>query len=107
MAIYELRTYQVYVGRMPEVIGLYSELGWPALEKGGFDAKLVGYFTSDTGGLHQLVHLWKFDDDEDRRDHWNRLFQDEAFMAFATRFRPLVMTQHVQLLQAAPWGPHP
>ncbi len=27
----------------------YTELGWPALQKGGFDAKLVGYFTSDVG----------------------------------------------------------
>jgi hypothetical protein len=26
---------------------------------------------------------------------------------FASRFRPLLMTQEVKLLQAAPWGPHP
>jgi hypothetical protein len=26
---------------------------------------------------------------------------------FASKFRPLVMTQEVKLLQAAPWGPHP
>jgi hypothetical protein len=24
-----------------------------------------------------------------------------------SKFRPLVMTQEVKLLQAAPWGPHP
>ncbi|MEK9721931.1 MAG: NIPSNAP family protein [Rhodospirillaceae bacterium] len=107
MALYELRTYQVMVGKMPEAVKYYSELGWPALDKGGFAEKLVGYFISDTGGLHQLVHLWKFDDDADRRAHWARLFQDEAFMNFASNFRPLVMTQDVQLLQAAPWGPHP
>jgi len=107
MAIYELRTYQVYVGQMAEAARLYTEFGWPALQKGGFDAKLVGYFTSDTGGLHQIVHLWKFDDDADRRDHWNALFQDADFMGFATQFRPLLMTQQNQLLQAAPWGPHP
>jgi len=107
MAIYELRTYQVYVGQMGEALKVYSEFGWPALEKGGFDAKLVGYFKSDTGPLHQLVHLWKFDDDADRRNHWDTLFQDTDFMAFAGKIRPLVMTQQNQLLTAAPWGPHP
>jgi hypothetical protein len=25
---------------------------------------------------------------------------------FASNFRPLLMTQEVKLLQAAPWGPH-
>lgn len=107
MAIYELRTYQVYVGQMGEALKVYSEFGWPALQKGGFDAKLVGYFKSDTGPLHQLVHLWKFDDDADRRNHWDTLFQDDDFMAFAGKIRPMVMTQHNQLLTAAPWGPHP
>ena len=107
MAIYELRTYQVYVGQMAEVIHVYRDFGWPALEKGGFDAKLVGYFTSDTGELHQLVHLWKFDDDADRRNFWSSLFKDEDFMVFGSKIRPLLMSQKNQLLQAAPWGPHP
>ena len=26
---------------------------------------------------------------------------------FVSKFRPLVMTQEVKLLTAAPWGPHP
>ncbi|MDP6341975.1 MAG: NIPSNAP family protein [Alphaproteobacteria bacterium] len=107
MALYELRTYTLYVGKMAEAVGYYRDLGWPALEKGGFDQKLVGYFTSDVGTLHQLVHLWRFDDDADRRDFWGRLFQDADFMAFAGNIRPLIMTQQVQLLLEAPWGPHP
>lgn len=105
--IYEKRTYSVVVGKMPEVVRLYKELGWPALEVGGFSKNLIGYFTSDTGELHQLVHLWRFDSDDDRRTHWKRLFVDEAFMAFAVQLRPLLRKQDVQLLLAAPWGPHP
>jgi hypothetical protein len=105
--VYEKRTYDVTVGQMSEVIRLYSTLGYPALEAGGFSSKLVGYFISDTGELHQLVHLWKFDSDEDRRAHWKRLFEDADFMAFAKQLRPLIKTQVNQLLIAAPWGPHP
>ena len=107
MALYELRTYQLYVGKLADAVSAYQELGWPAIENGGFDAKLIGYFTSDTGELHRIVHLWKYDDDQDRRAHWDALYADKDFQAFIARFRPLVMTQHNQLLHAAPWGPHP
>ena len=105
--IYEKRTYSVTVGQMSEVIRLYSTLGYPALEAGGFSKKLIGYFTSDTGELHQLMHLWRFDSDDDRRAFWKRLFEDQDFMAFARQLRPLIKTQSNQLLLAAPWGPHP
>jgi len=105
--IYEKRTYSVIVGKMPEVIQLYSSQGWPALQAGGFDNKLIGYFTADTGELHQLIHLWRFDSDDDRRDFWKRLFADQAFMAFAVQLRPLIKTQQNQLLLSAPWGPKP
>lgn len=107
MSLYELRTYSLYVGKMGDAVKLYMELGYPALEKGGHAKKLVGYFQSDVGTLHQLVHLWKFDDDADRRRHWKGVFGDQEFMKFAVQFRPLVMTQEVKLLLAAPWGPHP
>lgn len=105
--IYEKRTYSVVVGQMSEVVRLYSTLGWPALEQGGFGEKLVGYFTSDTGELHQLIHLWRFDSDDDRRAFWARLFADSDFMVFAKQLRPLIKMQSNQLLLAAPWGPHP
>ena len=49
MALYELRTYTLRVGAMAEAVKLYQELGYPALQKGGQDKKLVGYFQSDTG----------------------------------------------------------
>jgi hypothetical protein len=107
MALYELRTYQLYVGKMADAVKVYQDYGWPAMAKGGFDAKLIGYFTSDTGDLHRIVHLWKYDDDQDRRHHWDAIYADEDFGVFVSKFRPLVMSQHNQLLQAAPWGPHP
>src|SRR5271169_580791 len=49
MALYELRMYTLRVGAMPEAVKLYQELGFPALQKGGQDKKLVGYFQADIG----------------------------------------------------------
>ncbi len=105
MPIYELRTYQVVVGKMADVVELYRTEGYPAIAK--HPPRLVGYFTGDIGALNELVHLWKFDDDADRRAFWSALFADEAFMAFARKLRPMLLSQNNKLLMASPWGPHP
>ncbi len=103
MAIYELRTYTVVVGKMTDVVELYKSTGWPALSK--HPKKLAGYFTGDVGAINQLVHLWKFDDDADRRAFWAGVFGDPDFMAFAKVLRPMLLSQENKLMLAAPWGP--
>jgi NIPSNAP len=107
MPLYEKRTYCITVGRMPDVVRLYTNEGWPVIEAAGFGKHLIGYFISDTGPLHQLIHIWRFDDDSARRDFWQRLYANQDFMAFAAQVRPLIQTQDVQLLVSAPWGPQP
>jgi len=105
MAIYELRTYDVVVGKMADVISLYNTEGWPAIQR--HPERLVGYFTGDVGAINQIFHLWKFEDDADRRAFWAGVFADEAFMDFARKLRPLLLSQNNKLMLASPWGPHP
>jgi len=108
MPLYELRMYTLRVGTMAEAVKLYQEVGFPALQKGNHDKKLVGYFQADTGTINQLVHLWRFDDDADRRAHWAAVYANTDFVeGFAVKLRPLLMTQEVKLLREAPWRPHP
>jgi hypothetical protein len=35
MALYEMRTYTLYVGKMAEATKLYQEFGFPALQRAG------------------------------------------------------------------------
>ena len=105
--IYEKRIYAIKVGEMVETKRLFTTLGWPAIAEGKFDKNVVGYFISDTGDLHQLIIILRFDSDQDRRDFWKRLYADEKFMAFVKQFRPLIFSQNVQLMVSAPWGPQP
>ena len=105
MTIYELRTYTLEVGRLADAFRIYRELGWPAIEK--YQDKLIGYFTSDTGALNQLVHLWRFDDDADRRRHWKTMFADPDFITFGSELAPLILRQESNLMRSAPWGPRP
>ncbi len=107
MPLYEKRTYSVITGKMPEVVKLYQEIAWPVMEDEGFAPNLIGYFISDTGPLHQLIHLWRFEDDADRRAFWQRLYSSENFMRFAVQVRPMLHGQEVQLMMGAPWGPNP
>jgi hypothetical protein len=79
MTVYEMRTYTLHVGKMGEAVKLYTEFGYPALEKGGQAKKLIGYFQADKDFVE----------------------------GFAVKFRPLLASQEVKLLTAAPWGPHP
>jgi hypothetical protein len=64
---------------MAEAVKLYQEIGFPALQKGGQDKKLVGYFQSDTGTINQLVHLWKFDDDARPSRTLGRCVREQRF----------------------------
>jgi hypothetical protein len=49
-----------------------------------------------------------FADDADRRAHWAAVYASKDFVeGFAAKLRPLVASEEVTLLTAAPWGPHP
>ena len=52
--IYELRTYNVKPEHAADVVAVYEQYGWPQLKK--WRKNLVGYFISDIGPLHQIVH---------------------------------------------------
>ena len=106
MPLYEKHTYQVAVGKMPEILKLETSL-FEVMQKEGFAKHCVGYFVSDTGPLHQLIHVWRFDDDNARRDFWKRAYGSQAFMAVAVNIRPLLLDQDVQLMWNAPFGPQP
>ena len=107
MPLYELRTYTLQVGKMGQATELYQTVAWPALERLGADDKLVGYFTGDIGAMNQIIHVWRFDDDADRRAWWAKVFGDAGFMEFAGKFRPLVLEQQNKVMFDAPWGPTP
>jgi NIPSNAP len=55
MPLYELRTYTLRVGTMAEAVKLYQEIGFPALQKGSHEKKLIGYFQADTGTINQMI----------------------------------------------------
>ena len=101
MAIYELRTYTLFVGKLHEASEIYKEFGTPWIKK--FKNNLVNYYLGDIGALNQIIHIWKFEDDNERRELWKQIFSDEDFIKFASKFRPLVLSQENKIMSQAPW----
>ena len=101
MAIYELRTYTLFVGKLHEASEIYKEYGTPWIKK--FKNNLVNYYLGDIGALNQIIHIWKFQDDNERRELWKQIFSDEDFIKFASKFRPLVLNQENKIMIQAPW----
>ena len=103
MKIFELRTYTLHVGKLSSAIKIYKELGWPALKK--YNANIIRYYIGDVGALNQIIHVWQFEDDNSRRELWKIIYNDKDFIKFASKFRPLVLTQENKLMTSAPWTP--
>ena len=103
--IYELRTYALKPESAADAMTLYQAEAWPELSK--WSQNLVGYFITEIGPLHQIVHLWKFET-HDARDHqWTTLRAQPGFAAFGKKLRPMLLSQENKIMKAAPWGPHP
>lgn len=54
--IYELRTYALQPARYGEFLKLSNE----QLHMRTAKSKLIGYWTTELGGLNEVVHLWEY-----------------------------------------------
>jgi NIPSNAP len=71
---------------------------------------LVGYFTTEFGPLNQVVHLWAYESLEDRATRRARLLADPAWISYAAKVQPLVLTQENKILVPtafSPWAEGP
>lgn len=100
----ELRRYTVVPGKLKGYLAVYQEHGLNVQKR--HVGEPVGYFISEIGNTNQVVHLWKFQDFEDRRkrraameadpdwQHYKKLTAEGAFL----------QAQESQLLTPAPWS---
>ena len=99
--IFELRTYTLQPGKSAEY--------WQHYVDGGFNAQdprmrdhLVGYFQSDVGPLNQILHLWKYDDMNQRADLRTANYARPDWDAHLQKIRPLMVKQETKLLVPSP-----
>jgi hypothetical protein len=101
--IVEMRTYQVVLGRIGEFLRLYEAEGLPIQRP--ILGNLLGYYSTEIGTLSQLVHLWGYEDLNDRAKRRETLFNDPAWIAFVEKSTPFFVAQENKILIPAPFSP--
>jgi hypothetical protein len=93
--INEFRRYKVKPGRVGEYIALFEELGLPVIAR---HLELVSFWTSDTGALNWVFHLWRFENLERRAEQYAALRADPDYAQFRPLALALVEEMHSTLL---------
>lgn len=101
--IVEQRRYSLKTGRVGEYLSLYENEGF-AIQK-PILGRLVGYFSTDIGFLHQIVHMWAYRDLADRAERRARLAAEPTWQAYVKKVRPLQISQQNEILIPAPMCP--
>lgn len=101
--IVEERCYTILPGRLPEFLKLYS--GKPLeLQKQAL-GNLLGYFTTETGELSQLVNLWGYDSLDERARRRGQLAQDPAWQEYIRNCTPLMQKMESRFLLPTAFSP--
>ncbi len=94
--IYELRTYQLVPGAVPEYLELARTKILPCIGEHGI--KPLGFWTTAIGTLNEVVHLWAYSDLNDRQAKWDAWAKDPRRAEVMARLRSIVVSQSNKIL---------
>jgi len=101
--IVEERIYTLHPGKVAEMVRLYGEEGLPLQQR--YLGKFIGYFTTETGNLNQVVFLWGYDSLDDRAARRDRLAQDADWQRYLTKVVALLVNQENRILKPTAFSP--
>lgn len=93
----EERTYTTHPGKWRDYLQLYEAEGLEPQKR--ILGRMVGYYTSEIGELNQIVHLWAYQDLNERAERRARLLADPAFSAYVKKMLPLLQKQESRILR--------
>jgi NIPSNAP len=95
--IYELRTYTLKQRTLPDVVKAASTVSLD-IRKDNY-GKLEGYWQTEIGPLNQVMHLWSFQDLNQRAQLRAELHKNPRWVAeYVPLIRPNLMRQEIRLL---------
>lgn len=101
--LYEIRTYRLRNGAIPEYLKVVGEIGITIQKK--HLGNLVGYFSSEIGPINEIVHIWGFESLDDRQARRARLGADPEWQAFLPKIRDLIVTADNKIMSPAAFSP--
>jgi len=99
--IVEMRSYTLQPATAPDYLALYEAEGM-AIQK-PILGRMVGYYSTEIGPLNQIVHMWAYEDLNERAVKRAKLAADPGWQAYVKKMRPLLVTQESKILNPAPF----
>ena len=100
--IYELRTYTLKPGTVPEFLEVFDKEMKSIVTK---YMNLAGFWYTEFGELNQVVHLWAFEDLNQRAEQRARFSKDPDLAGILPRLRSLELHQENKILMPAQFSP--
>lgn len=95
--IHEESVYNMQVGKGSQLVEAYANQGLSILTR--VLGKLVAFWSVDTGGdIDQIIQVWEFENDNDRRLRRDALWQDQEWLAFAAEYGYLITKRSMRIL---------
>ena len=94
--IYELRTYQLVVGGLPDYLEVARTKILPCIAEYGL--KPVGFWYTEMGQLNEVVHLWAYNDLNERQEKWGKWARDPRRTEVIGKLRSIVVSQSNKIL---------
>ena len=98
--IIEQRTYTALPGKWRDYLALYQAEGLAIQHR--ILGRMVGYYTTETGPLNQIVHLWAYQDLNERAELRTQLAADPDWQKYVAKMLPLLQSQESKFLNPAP-----
>ncbi len=101
--IFEMRTYTIKIGQLNNYINHFETIGMPIISK---YATLVGYWHTEIGELNQVIHIWSYNDLNERSQKRDELYKDAEWLAeFIPEAMKMLEKQETKILSASKFSP--
>lgn len=97
----EQRTYTTHPGKWRAYLALYEAQGLEIQRR--ILGRLAGYYFTECGELNQIVHMWAYEDMNERSKRRALLMQDPGWLAYVAEMMPLLQKQESKILMPAPF----
>lgn len=99
--IVEQRTYTALPGKWRDYLALYQAEGLEIQLR--VLGRMVGYYTTESGPLNQIVHLWAYKDLNERAQLRAQLLEEPGWLSYVAKMMPMLQSQESKFLNPAPF----
>jgi hypothetical protein len=103
--IYEQRTYDIHAQHFSAYLELFEKLAMPIRGSGQY-GQLIGFWSTESGPLNRVVHIWAYASVDQRREARTALMQNKAWSeGFLPKALPMIARMESALLNATAFSP--